>query len=67
MTALGSRLAQLWCKAMHPAPMWPVNGHYYCPACLRTYPVPWERRQAPVAVAAVSNPGNAAVAAAGTR
>jgi len=27
---------------MHPAPMWPVNGHYQCPVCLRSYPVPWE-------------------------
>ena len=28
---------------MHPAPMWPVKGHYHCPVCLRSYPVPWEQ------------------------
>jgi hypothetical protein len=21
--------------------MWPVNGYYRCPDCLRTYRVPW--------------------------
>jgi hypothetical protein len=37
-----SRLATEWCQLTHPAPMWPVNGHYQCPTCLRTYRVPWE-------------------------
>ncbi len=40
---LGSRLQTLWCKSMHPAPMWPVKGRYQCPVCLRSYEVPWER------------------------
>lgn len=25
--------------------MWPVNGYYRCPECLRTYPVPWSNRR----------------------
>jgi hypothetical protein len=35
-------LSQFWCQAMHPSPMWPVNGQYRCPSCLRVYPVAWE-------------------------
>jgi hypothetical protein len=31
-----------WCKAVHPAPMWPVHGFYRCRACWRLHPVPWE-------------------------
>jgi hypothetical protein len=31
-----------WCRAMHPDPMWPIHGHYVCPACGRVYPVPWQ-------------------------
>lgn len=42
MKSLGSRLGRLWCQVMHPAPMWPVKGYYQCPACFRSYPVPWE-------------------------
>jgi hypothetical protein len=34
-------LAEGWCHLMHPDPLWPVNGRYRCPACYRTYPVPW--------------------------
>jgi hypothetical protein len=34
--------ARAWCKLMHPDPMWPVNGFYRCPSCLRQYPVQWE-------------------------
>ena len=26
---------------MHPEPMWPINGKYRCPKCLRLYPVRW--------------------------
>jgi len=26
--------------------MWPVNGQYRCPECLRTYPVPWSNNAA---------------------
>jgi hypothetical protein len=37
-----SRLSAGWCQLAHPAPMWPVGGHYRCPTCLRTYRVPWE-------------------------
>jgi hypothetical protein len=24
--------------------MWPINGMYQCPKCLRRYPVPWEQK-----------------------
>jgi len=34
-------LAEGWCHFMHPDPLWPVKGRYRCPACYRTYPVPW--------------------------
>jgi len=37
-----SCVAELWCRLMHPAPMWPVHGRYRCRACLREYPVYWE-------------------------
>ncbi len=43
--------AATWCRAMHPAPMWPVNGQYRCPQCLRTFPVPWEQQPKSVRVA----------------
>jgi hypothetical protein len=36
------RLADFWCKLMHPAPMWPSHGRYRCRTCRRDYPVPWE-------------------------
>ncbi len=54
MRVLGSRFVNLWCRLLHPAPMWPVNGRYRCPVCLRSYPVPWEKQpvvaRAPVVV-----------------
>jgi hypothetical protein len=34
-------LARQWCRVTHKDPMWPVNGRYRCPECLRTYEVPW--------------------------
>ncbi len=43
MKSIRSRVADAWCHVMHPAPMWPVNGYYQCPVCLRSYPVPWEQ------------------------
>jgi hypothetical protein len=48
MKALWSWAGSKWCNLMHPAPMWPVKGYYQCPACLRSYPVPWETRTRPV-------------------
>lgn len=48
-SGLWEKVAETWCRAMHPAPMWPVNGQYRCPTCLRTYPVPWEAQQHPPA------------------
>ena len=41
-------LADLWCRLMHPAPMWPVHSHYRCPTCWREYTVPWDVRPIPV-------------------
>jgi len=41
MRALWNRASTEWCRMFHPAPTWPIHGHYHCPACLRTYPVPW--------------------------
>jgi hypothetical protein len=41
MRALWKRVSIGWCRTFHPAPSWPAHGHYYCPACLRVYPVPW--------------------------
>jgi hypothetical protein len=45
MKRIWSSLNELWCKSMHPAPMWPVHGYYRCPACHRHYPVLWEARE----------------------
>ncbi len=50
MKGLWSYLADTWCKLMHPAPMWPVNGRYQCPKCLRSYRVPWEENRCAVPV-----------------
>jgi transposase-like protein len=36
------RLAEFWCKLMHPTPMWPSHGRYRCRTCRRDYVVPWE-------------------------
>ncbi len=38
---LWNRIGELWCRLQHPAPRWPVNGHYECPSCLRRYAVVW--------------------------
>ena len=37
-------ISKAWCQATHPDPMWPVQGMYRCPKCMRQYPVPWEAR-----------------------
>lgn len=59
MKSVFSSLSRFWCQAMHPSPMWPVNGQYRCPACMRTYRVPWE--DSPFsAVAAESHKSSAA-------
>ena len=41
MRELGWRFSARWCRTFHPKPFWPIHGHYQCPSCLRTYPVPW--------------------------
>ena len=40
--------AEHWCHFAHSEPMWPVNGKYRCPTCLRTYEVPWANTSATV-------------------
>ncbi|MDX2153787.1 MAG: hypothetical protein SFV54_23800 [Bryobacteraceae bacterium] len=44
MKTAWSSLNRMWCQLMHPSPMWPVNGQYRCPECMRVYQVPWEER-----------------------
>jgi hypothetical protein len=39
---LMERLSYWWCRYMHTAVMWPMNGYYHCRVCHRRYPVPWE-------------------------
>lgn len=50
------RAGRLWCRAFHKAPMWPVNGYYRCPDCLRTFPVAWANQPAPTRQVAVMRP-----------
>ena len=42
------RIAELWCRNLHSKAMWPIQGKYTCPDCLRQYPVVWEVKEAPV-------------------
>lgn len=44
MRSLWDRIAVAWCRMFHPEPSWPIHGRYCCPACLRSYPVPWQER-----------------------
>ena len=37
-----ARIADLWCRLMHTAPMWPSHGQYECRTCGRRYRVCWE-------------------------
>ena len=39
---MSSGVAGIWCRRMHPAPMWPINNHYVCPRCQREWPVRWQ-------------------------
>jgi hypothetical protein len=57
-----ARLAALWCRLTHAAPLWPIHGSYICPTCLRTYPCQWEDARLPGPTSRVS--GGAAVRAA---
>ena len=42
MTALVRDIGSWWCREFHGKPMWPINGKYICPTCLRETPVSWE-------------------------
>jgi hypothetical protein len=48
---VSSGVGRVWCRRMHPAPMWPIHNHYVCPTCQREWPVPWleNKRDAPCA------------------
>ncbi len=37
-----SRIADVWCRLMHTAPMWPTHGQYECRTCGRRHRVCWE-------------------------
>src|SRR5690349_2390757 len=38
------RIADLWCRLMHTALMWPSHGQYECRTCGRRHRVCWEQR-----------------------
>lgn len=38
-----TRIADLWCKLLHTAPMWPWHGKHECRTCGRRRQVCWER------------------------
>jgi hypothetical protein len=42
MKSTQARFADLWCKLLHRAPMWPSHGRYECRTCGRRYPVRWQ-------------------------
>jgi hypothetical protein len=46
MKAFWTSVSNLWCHTMHRSPMWPVNGKYRCPDCMREFSVPWEEHKA---------------------
>jgi hypothetical protein len=37
-----AKIADLWCRLMHTAPMWPSHGQYECWTCGRRRRVCWE-------------------------
>jgi len=39
--SLMNKTKDLWCRAVHNQPMWPVNGRYQCRCCLRYHHVRW--------------------------
>ena len=42
MIALWERASITWCGIFRSGTLWPVHGHYRCPACLRIYAVRWQ-------------------------
>jgi hypothetical protein len=38
---LVEKLKDIWCRAFHNEPMWPVNGRYQCRCCLRYHGISW--------------------------
>jgi hypothetical protein len=38
------RIADLWCRLMHTALVWPSHGQYECRPCGRRHRVCWEQR-----------------------
>jgi len=41
-----AKIADLWCRLMHAAPMWPAHGQYECRTCGRRHRVCWEAARA---------------------
>jgi hypothetical protein len=42
---VSSGASRMWCRRMHPAPMWPIHNHYICPRCQRQWPVLWSQKE----------------------
>jgi len=42
---VSSGVTGVWCRSMHPAPMWPIHNYYVCPRCQRQWPVPWVQQK----------------------
>jgi hypothetical protein len=42
---VSSGASRMWCRRMHPAPMWPIHNHYICPQCQRQWPVLWSQKE----------------------
>ena len=40
-----ARIANLWRRLMHTAPMWPSHGRYECRRCGQRHRVCWEQPQ----------------------
>ena len=38
-----AKIADLWCRLMHTAPMWPSHGKYECRTCGLRHRVCWEQ------------------------
>ena len=51
-----AKIADLWCRLMHTAPMWPSHGQYECRTCGRRHPVCWEAPSAARAAPSAAGP-----------
>ena len=51
-----AKIADLWCRLMHTAPMWPSHGQYECRTCGRRHPGVLGKAPAPLAPAPSGRP-----------